>query len=78
MHDVTSRLRPSPDLAMEGEDTPEQVDVRRRAASVVATGARDADDCAMLLDMLGLHQSPRTFDARESTEDVLAARREEA
>ncbi|MFE0020917.1 hypothetical protein [Amycolatopsis sp. NPDC059021] len=74
MHDVTSRLRPSADLALDGEDTPEQADVRRRAAAVVAAGAHDADDCAMLLDMLGLHQSPRTFDARESTEDAPAAR----
>lgn len=42
-------------------------DQRRRAVTAVASAARDADDCARLLDMLGL-------DATEGFPDVPAPR----
>ncbi|AGM05724.1 hypothetical protein AB0E55_26475 [Amycolatopsis keratiniphila] len=48
-------LHPVPDLLPEGQDTPEQEAVRRRAALAVASRAKSPEDCATLLDMLGLH-----------------------
>ncbi|RSN34749.1 hypothetical protein DL990_12500 [Amycolatopsis sp. WAC 01416] len=48
-------LHPVPDLVPEGQDTPEQEAIRRKAALAVASRARSAEDCATLLDMLGLH-----------------------
>jgi hypothetical protein len=38
----------------------EDPDTRRRAARFVATQARDADDCALLLDALGLRPEEGT------------------
>jgi hypothetical protein len=56
MRDKRNDLRPVADLLVDGEDTPERERLRRRAALAVASGAKDADDCALLLDMLGLHR----------------------
>ncbi|MBB5857375.1 hypothetical protein ACFQ05_31205 [Amycolatopsis umgeniensis] len=53
-------LHPVPDLIMEGQDSPEQEEMRRRAALAVASRATSADDCATLLDMLGLHDGGRS------------------
>lgn len=50
-------LHPVPDLLPEGQDSPEQQAVRRKAALAVASRATSVDDCAKLLDMLGLHES---------------------
>ncbi|MFI5608889.1 hypothetical protein [Amycolatopsis sp. NPDC051903] len=58
MRDFSTGLHPAADLVTD-EDTEHQEHVRRRAALAVASNARDADDCALLLDMLGLH-APRT------------------
>lgn len=57
MRDKRNDLRPVADLLLEGEDTPEQAHTRHKAALAVAARAKDADDCAQLLDMLGLHRS---------------------
>ncbi|MEU3624528.1 hypothetical protein BS329_36520 [Amycolatopsis coloradensis] len=53
-------LHPVPDLLPEGQDSPEQEAIRRKAARVVASQATNADDCATLLDMLGLHDGGRS------------------
>lgn len=53
-------LHPVPDLLPEGQDSPEQEAIQRKAALVVASRATDADDCATLLDMLGLHDGGRS------------------
>ncbi|HWD03968.1 MAG TPA: hypothetical protein VG674_16115 [Amycolatopsis sp.] len=58
MRDTDTGLHPAADLVPEG-DTEQQEQMRRRAARAVAANARDAADCALLLDMLGLH-SPRS------------------
>jgi hypothetical protein len=56
MRDKRNDLRPVADLLVDGEDTPERERTRRKAALAVAAGAKDSDDCAMLLEMLGLHR----------------------
>jgi len=53
--DLSKGLHPVTDLLPEGEDSPGQEAARRKAAVAVASRARDAQDCALLLDMLGLH-----------------------
>ncbi|MFJ8917779.1 hypothetical protein [Amycolatopsis sp. NPDC102389] len=53
-------LHPVPDLLPEGQDTPEQEAIRRKAALAVASRAKNPEDCATLLDMLGLHDSGRS------------------
>ncbi|WP_181771541.1 hypothetical protein [Amycolatopsis pittospori] len=58
--DLSTGLHPVPDLLAEDPGSPEQAEVRRKAALAVASGAKDSDDCAMLLDMLGLHDGGRT------------------
>lgn len=52
-------LHPVPDL-LEGHDTPEQEAIRRKAAIAVASRARSPEDCATLLEMLGLHDGGRS------------------
>ncbi|WET82354.1 hypothetical protein P3102_14665 [Amycolatopsis sp. QT-25] len=52
-------LHSVPDLLPEGRVTPEQQAIRRKAALAVASRARSAEDCAALLDMLGLHNGGR-------------------
>ncbi|MGW5720309.1 hypothetical protein ACWEVP_29360 [Amycolatopsis sp. NPDC003865] len=56
MRDKRNDLRPVADL-LEGGDTPAQADTRRKAALAVAARAKSPEDCAQLLDMLGLHRS---------------------
>ena len=56
MRDLTNGLHPVPDLLADGGDSPAQRQVRRKAALAVAARAKDAEDCALLLDMLGLHR----------------------
>ncbi len=59
MRDLLNGLHPVGDLVPEGGDAPEHAETRRRAAIAVASRAKNAEDCAMLLDMLGLHKSDR-------------------
>lgn len=56
MRELQNGLRPVADLVLEGGDTPEHKETRRRAAVAVASQAKNAEDCALLLDMLGLHK----------------------
>ncbi|HEY3472171.1 MAG TPA: hypothetical protein VGL47_44045 [Amycolatopsis sp.] len=56
MRDKRNDLRPVADLLLDGGDSPEQARTRRKAALAVAARAADADDCAQLLEMLGLHR----------------------
>lgn len=58
--DLSSGLHPVPDLLLDGQDTPEQEEIRRKAALAVAARASNAEDCAVLLDMLGLHDGGRS------------------
>ncbi len=55
MRDLPNGLRPVADLVLEGGDTPQHEEARRRAAIAVASRAKNAEDCALLLEMLGLH-----------------------
>ncbi|MBB4688669.1 hypothetical protein [Amycolatopsis jiangsuensis] len=55
MRDLTTGLHPAPDLVTDEADTGAQEARRRKAALAVASRAKDADECALLLDMLGLH-----------------------
>jgi hypothetical protein len=59
MRDKRNDLRPVADLLIDGEDSPERERTRRKAALAVAARAKDPEDCARLLDMLGLHRSHR-------------------
>jgi len=56
MRDKRNDLRPVADLLADGGDSPEQVRTRRKAALAVAARAKDPEDCAQLLEMLGLHR----------------------
>jgi len=56
MRDKRNDLRPVADLLVDGGNSPEQARTRRQAALAVAARAKDPEDCARLLDMLGLHQ----------------------
>lgn len=58
MRDKRNDLRPVADLLIDG-DSPELERTRRKAALAVAARAKDPEDCARLLDMLGLHRSSR-------------------
>ena len=55
MREARNGLKPALDLVLEGGDTPEQAEALRKAALAVASRAKNAEDCALLLDMLGLH-----------------------
>ncbi|MEU8635742.1 hypothetical protein AB0C38_26555 [Amycolatopsis sp. NPDC048633] len=57
MRDKRNDLRPVADLLLEGGDTPAQATTRRKAALAVAANAKDPEDCAQLLEMLGLHRA---------------------
>jgi hypothetical protein len=59
MRDKRNDLRPVADLLADGGDSPELARARRKAALAVAARAKDAEDCARLLDMLGLHATGR-------------------
>ncbi|MEW2501443.1 hypothetical protein AB0878_13255 [Amycolatopsis sp. NPDC047767] len=54
MRDFSAGLHPAADLMIE-ENLAHQEEVRRKATLAVAANSRGADDCALLLDMLGLH-----------------------
>ncbi|MET9267652.1 hypothetical protein [Amycolatopsis sp. NPDC004079] len=54
MRDLTTGLHPAPDL-VDDTDAARQEERRRKAALAVASRAKDARECALLLDMLGLH-----------------------
>jgi hypothetical protein len=56
MRDKRNDLRPVADLLVDG-DSPELERTRRKAALAVAARAKDPEDCARLLEMLGLHRS---------------------
>jgi len=55
MRDKRNDLRPVADLLADGGDSPELARTRHKAALAVAARAKDPEDCARLLDMLGLH-----------------------
>ncbi|MFF0145245.1 hypothetical protein ATK36_4764 [Amycolatopsis sulphurea] len=55
MRDQSTGLHPAPDLVTDEADTTAQEARRHKAALAVAAQAKDAEECAMLLDMLGLH-----------------------
>ncbi|GAA3573082.1 hypothetical protein GCM10022222_66700 [Amycolatopsis ultiminotia] len=55
MRDLTTGLHPAPDLVTDEVDTAGQEARRRKAALAVASRAKNAEECAQLLDMLGLH-----------------------
>jgi len=57
MRDKRNDLRPVADLLADGEDSPERARTRRKAALAVAARAKDPEDCARLLEMLGLHRA---------------------
>ncbi|OXM69993.1 hypothetical protein [Amycolatopsis vastitatis] len=59
MRDKRNDLRPVADLLADGGDSPELARTRRKAALAVAARAKDPEDCARLLDMLGLHSGTR-------------------
>ncbi|NBH09190.1 hypothetical protein [Amycolatopsis sp. SID8362] len=59
MRDKRNDLRPVADLLLEGGDSPEQERTRHKAALAVAAQAKDPEDCAQLLEMLGLHRGGR-------------------
>ncbi|WP_410579254.1 hypothetical protein [Amycolatopsis sp. lyj-108] len=50
-------LRPVEELA-DGGQTAVRAAVLRKASEAVVRNARDATDCRMLLEMLGLHSEP--------------------
>ncbi|MEV6902391.1 hypothetical protein [Amycolatopsis sp. NPDC051372] len=54
MRDFSAGLHPAADLMTE-ENLAHQQEVRCKATRAVASNSRDGDDCALLLDMLGLH-----------------------
>ncbi|MFF1614304.1 hypothetical protein ACFVYA_41660 [Amycolatopsis sp. NPDC058278] len=59
MRDKRNDLRPVADLLVEGGDPAELARTRHKAALAVAARAKDPEDCARLLDMLGLHRTGR-------------------
>ncbi|WP_206789890.1 hypothetical protein [Amycolatopsis sp. MtRt-6] len=59
MRDKRNDLRPVADLLADGGDSPELERTRHKAALAVAARAKDPEDCARLLEMLGLHRSSR-------------------
>jgi hypothetical protein len=59
MRDKRNDLRPVADLLVDGGDSAELARTRRKAALAVAARAKDPEDCARLLEMLGLHRSDR-------------------
>ncbi|MEU7785209.1 hypothetical protein [Amycolatopsis sp. NPDC049159] len=59
MRDKRNDLRPVADLLLEGGDSPQQERTRHKAALAVAAQAKDPEDCAQLLEMLGLHRGGR-------------------
>jgi hypothetical protein len=60
MRDKRNDLRPVADLLVDGGNTPDRERTRRKAALAVAARAENAEDCARLLDMLGLHAGHRS------------------
>ena len=59
MRDKRNDLRPVADLLVDGGDPAELERTRHKAALAVAARATDPEDCARLLDMLGLHRAGR-------------------
>ncbi|MGW4062983.1 hypothetical protein ACWEGE_32200 [Amycolatopsis sp. NPDC004747] len=59
MRDKRNDLRPVSDLLADGPDSPELEHARHKAALAVAARAKDPEDCARLLEMLGLHRGGR-------------------
>ncbi|MGW4486422.1 hypothetical protein ACWEOE_21555 [Amycolatopsis sp. NPDC004368] len=56
MRDLGAGLHPAADLLTD-ESVAQHEETRRKAALAVASNARDTDDCALLLEMLGLHEA---------------------
>ncbi|WP_410655081.1 hypothetical protein [Amycolatopsis sp. lyj-112] len=60
-------LLPVGDL-VDGGETAVRAAVLRKATETVASNARDATDCRMLLEMLGLHSRPAAETREEDDE----------
>ncbi|ANN16971.1 hypothetical protein SD37_15835 [Amycolatopsis orientalis] len=58
-------LRPAGEL-VDGGETAVRAAVLRKATETVVANARDATDCRMLLEMLGLHAKPATGSGEEA------------
>ncbi|MBB5857340.1 hypothetical protein ACFQ05_31030 [Amycolatopsis umgeniensis] len=59
MGNLFEGLRPVEEL-VDGGATAVRAVVLRKATEAVVANARDATDCRMLLEMLGLHSEPAT------------------
>ncbi len=59
MGNLFEELRPAGEL-VDGGATAVRAAVLRKATEAVVANARDATDCRMLLEMLGLHSEPAT------------------
>jgi len=62
MGNLFEELRPAEELIDGGATTVRAV-VLRKATEAVVANARDATDCRMLLEMLGLHSAVRADEA---------------
>ncbi|MEV6910206.1 hypothetical protein [Amycolatopsis sp. NPDC051071] len=58
-------LRPAGEL-IDGGETAVRAAVLRKATETVAANARDAKDCRMLLEMLGLHSRVAVEESEEA------------
>lgn len=67
MGNLYDELRPVGELA-DGGETAVRAAVLRKATQTVVANARDATDCRMLLEMLGLHSQQQQQNADEEDE----------
>ncbi|KZB79409.1 hypothetical protein [Amycolatopsis regifaucium] len=65
MGNLHEEPRPVAELA-EGGETAVRAAVLRKATEAVVANARDATDCRMLLEMLGLRAAPGTRSGEEA------------
>lgn len=69
MGNLYDELRPVGELA-EGGETAVRAAVLRKATQTVVANARDAADCRMLLEMLGLHSQQRQKQQRNEGDEA--------
>jgi hypothetical protein len=65
MGNLHEEPRPVAEL-VEGGETVMRAAVLRKATEAVVANARDATDCRMLLEMLGLHAGPESRSGEEA------------
>ncbi|WP_181771506.1 hypothetical protein [Amycolatopsis pittospori] len=65
MGNLYEELRPAGEL-IDGGETAVRAAVLRKATETVVANARDAKDCRMLLEMLGLHSRLAVEEADEA------------